>query len=251
MRLELAHRAGALYDAALALVYPQPCAVCGRGVEARRDGAACAGCWARARLLGSDDLVCWKCGAPAPRAVVLAEDRESVRCRRCDRETFDAARACGAYEGALRASVLQLKREPHVPERLALLLAGALLRVPLDRSTVVVPVPLHALRLRERGFNQAAALGRALAVKARLPFDEWSLVRTLHTERHRAGMDAAARRESVEAAFEVRRPRLIEGESILLVDDVFTTGATASACASVLKAAGAREVFVLTAARAV
>jgi predicted amidophosphoribosyltransferase len=82
-----------------------------------------------------------------------------------------------------------------------------------------------------------------------LPFDEGSLARTVHTERHRAGMDARARRESVEAAFKVRRPRLVETERILLVDDVYTTGATVSSCALTLRAAGAQEVFVLTVAR--
>jgi ComF family protein len=164
-------------------------------------------------------------------------------------EAFTAARACGVYEGALRASVLALKREPHVATRLARLMFEAQQRTPLADATCILPVPLHPERLRERGFNQAAAVASALAVWSGLPLDEWSLVRTLHTERHRAGMDARARRESVQKAFEVRRPRLVEGERILLVDDVFTTGATVSSCASALKAAGAEEVFVLTVAR--
>ncbi|MBA2734137.1 MAG: ComF family protein, partial [Acidobacteria bacterium] len=84
-----------------------------------------------------------------------------------------------------------------------------------------------------------------------LPFDEWSLIRTAHTERHRSGMDARARRESVDGAFEVRRPRLVDGERILLIDDVYTTGATVSSCAGALRTAGAQEVFVLTVARPV
>ncbi|HWS56694.1 MAG TPA: phosphoribosyltransferase family protein, partial [Pyrinomonadaceae bacterium] len=123
-------------------------------------------------------------------------------------------------------------------------------RAPLDAATVVVPVPLHPERERGRGFNQAALLARALARRAGLPLDEWSLTRVAHTERHRAGMDRRARRETVEGAFRVVRPRLVAGRSVLLVDDVFTTGATASACAAALKAAGAAEVFVLTVARA-
>ncbi|HVG28613.1 MAG TPA: phosphoribosyltransferase family protein, partial [Pyrinomonadaceae bacterium] len=114
----------------------------------------------------------------------------------------------------------------------------------------VVPVPRPPARERERGFNQAARLARAVAARARLPLDEWSVRRTRHAERHRAGMDARARRETVADAFEVVRPRLVGGESVLLVDDVFTTGATVSACAHALMAAGAREVFVLTVARA-
>ena len=112
-----------------------------------------------------------------------------------------------------------------------------------------MPVPLHPERERERGFNQAAVLARALAQSTQLRCDEWSLARAVHTYRHRTGMDARSRRESVTGAFEVRRPRLIENESVLLVDDVFTTGATASACAEALKNAGAKEVFVLTVAR--
>ena len=100
-----------------------------------------------------------------------------------------------------------------------------------------------------RGFNQAALMAHELSRLTQLPVDDRSLVRTAHTERHRAGMDAQARRESVETAFAVRHHRLIQGERILLVDDVFTTGATASACAGSLMAAGAKEVLVLTIAR--
>ncbi len=243
-------KTSALYDATLALVFPQACAICGASVEARACGVACAACWEKTRIFSEEDLVCWKCGLLAP-GRVPEEKRREVRCRRCDAEHFTAARACGAYEGALRASVLALKREPHVATRLAEILLEAKEREPLRSATRIVPVPLHPERLRERGFNQAAMIGGALARLTGLPFDEWSLIRTAHTAKHRAGMDALARRESVEDAFKVRRPRLVENESILLVDDVYTTGATVSSCASALKAAGAQEVFVLTIARPV
>lgn len=237
-----------LYDAALALVYPQACAVCGASVEARADGVACASCWRETRIFNEQDTLCWKCGAPS-HAIVSVEKQMDVRCRRCDQEPFDAARACGLYEGALRASILALKRETYVASRLAHLLYQTQQRPPLRIATRIVPVPLHPERQRERGFNQAATLGQALAHLSGLPLDEWSLVRTLHTERHRSGMDAQARRESVSEAFQVERPRLIERERILLIDDVLTTGATVSACATALKAAGAEQVFVLTVAR--
>jgi ComF family protein len=116
-------------------------------------------------------------------------------------------------------------------------------------ATRIVPIPLHNKRERERGFNQAAVLGRTLATLSGLPIDEQSLVRVTGMEHHSAGMDSRGRRESVKDAFEVRPQRLIEGERVLLIDDVFTTGATASACAKALRAAGAQEVFVLTVAR--
>ena len=200
-----------LCDAALSLVYPQACAACGVGsVEARADAPACAACWAGTRVFTGRETLCWKCGAPAPGEVPESE-RAGVRCRRCEAEGFTAARACGLYEGALRAAVLELKREPFVSARLARLLAEA---------------------------------------RERKPLDEWSLVRVAGSVRHRAGMDARGRRETVEEAFAVARPRLVRGERVLLIDDVFTTGATASACAAALRAAGAREVYVLTLARA-
>ena len=246
--MSLVSKTSSLYDATLALVFPQACGVCGASVDKRADGISCELCWLTTRLFSGEDLICWKCGQLAPGKVPEGSRRE-VRCRRCDEEHFSAARACGAYEGALRATILALKREPYVAMRLVQLLFAVQQREPLRTATRIVPVPLHSERIRERGFNQAAVIARAVAQLAQLPVDEWSLVRTAHTARHRAGMDARARRESVDAAFQVRRPRLVKGERILLVDDVYTTGATVSACSRALTAAGAEEVFVLTIAR--
>jgi ComF family protein len=110
-------------------------------------------------------------------------------------------------------------------------------------------VPLHPKRQRSRGFNQAAIIAEVLSNRLGLPLDEVSLVRLTSTEKYRAGLDAKGRRDTVAGAFEVRHPRLIANETILLVDDVFTTGATVSACAAALLAAGAQHVFVLTISR--
>jgi ComF family protein len=123
-------------------------------------------------------------------------------------------------------------------------------RSPLSNATLIVPIPLHRERERERGFNQALLLARELARLTGVPLDEHCVVRLVHTERHRAGMDAKARRQSVARAFAVRHPKLVAGQRVLLVDDVFTTGATVSACASALMNAGVEDVVVLTLARA-
>ena len=240
--------ASSLYDAALALVYPQACAVCGGSVESRHDGVACAACWQATRLFSDEDTLCWKCGAFS-RASVSEDRRKSIRCGQCDEDSFTSARACGFYEGALRASVLELKREPHVAARLAHLMLAALQREPINSANLIIGVPLHPGRERERGFNQAAVLARELARLSHLPLDEHSVVRRVQTGRHRAGMDSRARRESVADAFAVRHAEAIAAKRVLLIDDVFTTGATVSACAAVLKDAGAQEVFVLTVAR--
>lgn len=237
------------FDAALALVYPQPCAVCGRSVESRHDGVACARCWNEAPLFRGDETICWKCGALSL-AKVSFDRRETVSCGRCETDAFTAARACGLYEGALRASILELKRQPHVARRVAHLMYDVLQREPLNQADVIIPVPLHHDRERERGFNQACILARELSRLSRLPVDEYSVVRRVHTERHRAGMDAKARRQSVANAFTVRHPKSIVGKRVLLIDDVFTTGATVSACAEMLKGAEGAEVFILTVARA-
>lgn len=244
----LQHAANLCYDSLLALVYPQSCAVCGGSVESRAFGAACANCWQQTHLFSGAETVCWKCGLPSL-GTAPDENREEVRCHRCDEDAFTAARFCGDYEGALRASVLLLKREPHLCSKLREQLVNVQQQYPLSAATRIVPVPLHPEREKTRGFNQAAVISRELSLATSIPLDEVSLVRTSHTVRHRAGMDAKGRRETVANAFQVTYPALIAGERILLVDDVFTTGATVSSCARTLLDAGAAEVFVLTIAR--
>jgi competence protein ComFC len=246
--LSLTDTTNLLYDAALALLYPQACAVCGQSVESRFDGVVCSRCWRDAQVFTNDDALCWKCGTLSF-ATVEPENREHVRCHRCDEAHFTAARACGTYAGALRASIIALKREPQVSRHLVLLMYEACRRAPLDQATCLVAVPLHPEREKQRGFNQAALLAQALSEPARLPVVENALARTEHTALHRAGMDAQSRRESVADAFVVIHPRAIAGEHVLLVDDVYTTGATASACSRVLLEAGAEQVSVLTIAR--
>jgi len=239
--------ASMIYDAALAVVYPQSCVICGASVESRRWGTACERCWEGTRTFLPTESLCWKCGVPSPGAI--QQNPEQVTCRRCVLEPFSVARACGVYEGALRATILGLKREPYLPPYLIELLFETQMCSPLQRATLIIPVPLHAERERVRGFNQALVIARELSCLTGIPLAERALVRNISTNRHRAGMDDKARRQTVANAFQVEYPAIISGECILLVDDVFTTGATAAACAVVLLAAGAKEVLVLTIAR--
>ncbi|HKR12204.1 MAG TPA: ComF family protein [Pyrinomonadaceae bacterium] len=200
-----------LTDSLLSILYPQSCRICGASVERRRYGVACESCWKKTQICENQGAVGW-------------------------------------YEGALRESVLLLKRQPYLAPHLKDLLveAGKL----LDPVTRIVPVPLHDDRLRTRGFNQAAIIARELSRALRVPLDETSLIRVSSAEKYRTGLDAKGRRETVEKAFVVRRKRLIAGEEILLIDDVFTTGATVSACADALISAGAKSVLIMTLARA-
>ena len=231
-----------ILDSLLTLTYPQVCAICASSVEQRKFGVACETCWGATRIFAEDETICWKCGALAITDV--------KRCGRCDAHAFTAARAVGLYEGALRESVLLLKRQPYLSQHVEAVLASAARRAPVNASARIVPVPLHPERLKSRSFNQASIMAQSLSKSLRLPVDEVSLVRVSGSEKYRAGLDAKGRQDTVAGAFEVRHPRLVEGEDILLIDDVFTTGATVSACAQTLFAAGAGTVFVLTLARA-
>lgn len=237
------------YDALLTVAYPQVCAICFGSVEQRKFGVACESCWSKTRVFTGGEAICWKCGVLA-QGDVPTELLFGVRCRLCDSRSFTAARAIGLYEGALRESVLLLKHQPHLSPLVEELLHATAQRSPINTATRIVPVPLHDNRRRDRGFNQASIIAQTLSRSLKLPLDEVSLVRVSSTEKYRAGLDGKGRQDTVAGAFEVRYPRLIENEEILLVDDVFTTGATVSVCAEALFQAGARSVFVLTLARA-
>jgi ComF family protein len=237
-------------DGFLGLAYPEHCRVCGDPVESWDDGVVCARCWcdpdATKILNGS---VCDKCGVLVSRST--NPGARARFCGMCSSLPFAAARACGAYSGGLEASILFLKVTPHICPRLRQIICNTFAehRAQLE-SDVVAPIPLHRLRERQRGFNQAAIIARMICREFDLPFDDRALIRVKDTERHRAGLDAIDRAQSVERAFKVKAPHLLEGVSVMLVDDVYTTGSTVSAAAHSLIEAGAQRVNVLAIARA-
>jgi len=171
-------------------------------------------------------------------------------CRQCDSHHYDSASSIGPYDGALKAEVIALKTVPKIASRTRELLFSSYANAGFEISSLIIPVPLSRQRQLERGFNQAEIVANELSNKFHHEVDAGSLVRTNHSPIHRMGMDRKARDLSVKNAFTVARPKLIEGRSILLVDDVYTTGATLSYCAKALKKSGALRVDVLTLARA-
>ena len=234
-----------LPDSFLSVLYPEECRVCGGEVDSLFNGVACSNCWNATKIFTGTETLCNKCGA----FLFGASSADPALCGKCDEHSYDRAVAAGIYEKALAASILRLKRTPYTANRLKKLLAAALERTNVESDTIVIPVPLSSRRQRERGFNQAALIGRFVARHRSLRRDETSLVRRIHTPMHRVGMDKKARALTVRNAFEVVRPMLIDGKTILLVDDIFTSGETASNCARVLKESGAAIVNVLTIAR--
>lgn len=186
---------------------------------------------------------CHKCGAwfgdeagPVP-----------VFCHKCDGHHYDRAFAIGVYEKGLAAAIVELKKTPSLPARLRRLVRSLF----LPEADLIIPAPLSKERRLERGFNQAELIAKEVGRAFGMDVDAHSLERHLPTHVHRVGMDDKARELSVRNVFSVKRPKLVAGKRVLLVDDVFTSGATASGCAKVLKKAGATEVNVFTLARAV
>jgi ComF family protein len=171
-------------------------------------------------------------------------------CNRCDDFEFTNARACGLYSGALRASVLFLKTEPHLCGRVRNLIRKSYRDNPvLHSANLIVPIPLHPSRQKERGYNQALIVATELRRESRLPIDIWNLQRLKATDRHRAGLDSHDRSKDMKKAFKIDNPSGVANKTVLLVDDVFTTGATLTKCARIVKAAGAVDVKVFTIAR--
>jgi ComF family protein len=157
----------------------------------------------------------------------------------------------GAYDGLLREVIMRLKHGSGeiLAERLGELWAGcAAATLHALNANIVVPIPLHWRRRWERGYNQSAALAYALAEHVGLPCRP-TLLRRIRNTPKQTQQTAAGRHENVRAAFQARKRRDLEGQCVLLVDDVLSTGSTASEAARALRHAGAARVFVAVLAR--
>jgi ComF family protein len=234
-----------LSDSVLSVLYPEECRVCGGEVESLSNGLACSNCWDSTKIFTDGETLCKKCGA-----FLFGAGAKQTKCGKCEEQSFDVAVAVGLYEKALAASVLSLKRTPRLSVRAKSLLAHAVERISGRNADLILPIPLSPRRLHERGFNQAAIIGKVISSRLGIVIDEATLIRKVDTPMHRAGMDRKARGITVKNAFAVSRPKLIQGKNILLVDDVLTSGETVSSCAKVLKKNGAARVDVITLARA-
>lgn len=225
------------------LLFPPKCAICGTGTE--RDGF-CDQCLAQVSFISSP--MCPQCGLPYP-----VEEGVDHLCSECIKggQHFSIARSVGIYKD----NILELVHRFKYGGKLS---AGRLLgSLMADRAAdyfaisgydVIIPVPLHRQRLRQRGFNQSLLLAREIAGKFDMPVDFESLKRTRDTG-PQASLGGSERRGNVRNAFEALDP--VRGKKVLLIDDVLTTGSTVRECARALIDKGAMDVAVYTAARAV
>ncbi|SES35144.1 comF family protein [Rhizobium sp. NFR03] len=228
------------------LLYPPVCRGCGRFVQ--RHAAVCPACWASLRLI--ERPFCEVLGVPFSHDLgrgILSADAIA------NPPPFTRLRSVAIHTGIARDLVHALKYTDRTD--LAPMMAAWMLRAGegvVQAADAIVPVPLHKYRLWSRRFNQSAELARALAHLSGRPMLATALVRRRRTMRQ-VGLGATQRQDNVRGAFLVTEAgqSLVFGRHIVLVDDVYTTGATVAAATRALKRAGASEVTVLTFARAV
>jgi competence protein ComFC len=221
------------YLAALAdMFYPERCVGC----ERRSSDVLCRACFEALPRVGGP--VCGRCGLPTAFATFVCE-----ACKNVD-FGFESARAPLRYEGVGKEIVHALKYRGY--RKVVGKLASPLMLQVLDdeRFDAVVPVPLHRSRLRKRGFNQAELLARGVAEKINATVSD--TLEVVRSTRDQVELSAAQRRANVAGAYTAGGP--VRGK-VLLIDDVFTTGATMSACATTLVRAGAGEVHALSLCR--
>ena len=233
-------------DAALGFVYPDVCQLCGERRATRAEGYVCADCWRHVRFIKPP--FCGVCGLPVEGELTTVF--ECSNCREMELH-FGWARSSVAARGPVLEAIHRYKyrREMWFENFLAdLLLREALPALRSERWDLIVPVPLHSLKEREREFNQAERLGRRLSDALGVPMTR-RLLRRVEPTRSQTKLSRTERAQNVRRAFAMRAEVPLQGRRCLVVDDVFTTGATTSACARVLREAGAEFVAVWTLAR--
>lgn len=234
----------------LDVLFPPGCLKC--GVELEADGALCSACWSRIKFIAPPYCAC--CGLPFDFDVGAA-----ALCGPCvqDRPIFDRARAVFVYDDVSRDLILSFKHADRTQAApgYGKWLARAAAEL-LGDADLLIPVPLHPRRLFARRYNQSALLVHALAKETakgnKCDAAPDALVRVKKTQPH-VDMGRSERQRNVAGAFKVH-PKwadALAGAKVILIDDVFTTGATVTSCAGVLRAAGAARIDVLTLSRVV
>lgn len=235
------------WRALLDFFFPPKCPLCGQVLETQLDGRPCPLCLSQIHFLSSPR--CPRCGV----GFEASAERDHL-CSECltQERYFTKARAIFRYQGPIVEAISRFKYGGVT--QLARPLGSFLAEYqdpefPFADLNLILPVPLHPERLRERGFNQSLLLARSVSRKHSIPLDFTALQRPQFTQ-PQTQLSGSERLKNVRGAFFVRKPEVVDEKQILLIDDVFTTGATVQECAKVLLGAGAKRVDVLTLARA-
>jgi len=239
----------AALDGLASVLFPAPCRICGHALTNASRIPICEHC-----LGGFERIVdpmCACCGRPFVSSAVAQSPKPLCRLCRVDFYAFHRVRSFAIYDDSLSEAIVLLKYEQvtRLGGWFANRLADIALAAPGDwRADVVVPVPLHADRQRERGYNQAELIARPLAKRLGVDFESILLTRTTPRPPQLV-LSRTEHWKSVRGAYAMREGRKVDNLRVLLVDDVLTTGATLDACARALKKAGASVILGLTVAR--
>jgi competence protein ComFC len=233
-------------NAGLAFLYPEACQLCGENRAKRTDGLVCSRCWQNVRFIRPP--FCERCGLPYQGDITTPF--ECSNCRDLELH-FTSARSAVVAGGIVRDVIHRYKYQREVwfePFLADLLMREALSPLREERWDCIVPVPLYPVKQREREFNQAARLAGHLSRAAKIPLNEKWLRRVIPTNTQ-TRLTREQRAANMRGAFLWNGAGNLHGERVVVVDDVFTTGATTDACARALLDAGASEVCVWTVAR--
>lgn len=253
MRLSIPPISADRFERLFDWLYPPRCRACGEGIPGREREVFCAPCRAQLRVISHP--LCAVCGRPFPDSA--GDDRTCGVCL-ARPPHFSWARSWVRYpreeaaEDPLRRVVQKFKygRKVSLGKPLGRLLAlGCREFLSSCEADLIMPVPLHPQRLRWRGFNQSLLLARQVGRAYGVPVDPFSLQRSRPTP-PQTQLSEEERRKNMRGAFAVRAGETLAGRAILLIDDVYTSGATVNECSRTLKKNGAKKVFVLTLARA-
>ncbi|MEW6027532.1 MAG: ComF family protein [Planctomycetota bacterium] len=232
----------------LDLIYPRYCLICSASLNNTDRKALCTDCTTKITFI-NQDTSCPRCGIDLGPYV-----QSDTLCLECHAHPprFTRAVAVAGYDGIIRDAIHKLKygcERVLVNELSGLLIARWQgVRHLMPEMDWIMPAPLYKKKLKERGFNQSQLLAERLSEATGIPLELNNLVKTRPTS-DQAGLDSVNRKKNLIDAFEVTNPEFIDGKNILLIDDVLTTGTTASEITRTLKKAGAKAVYVLVLAR--
>jgi competence protein ComFC len=233
-------------NTSLGFFYPEICRLCETERAVAKSGFVCSKCWQQVRFIRPP--FCERCGLPFKGD--LTTTFECTNCREMELH-FTFARSAVVAKTVVLETIHRFKYQNALwfENFLAdLFLRAAVPALRGQKWDFIVPVPLHSVKQREREFNQAERLAAHLSAAIKIPLNI-QLLRRVAPTMTQTLLTREQRAENMRGAFAIRRSMKLAGEKIILVDDVFTTGATTSACARALRAAGAGEVCVWTAAR--
>jgi len=237
---------GFIFKTIIDFIFPPTCAICGKCFSAEKEVVICPNCISQIKYIESPQ--CSQCGKP-----FYSEVAADHHCGECltTRRYFNRARAMGCYDGTLRKAIhlFKYKLKNNLAFSLASLMADRMQSFFVGVAYhLIIPVPLHPGRLRERGFNQSLSLARLLSTHYEIPLNRYSLTRGKITK-PQVGLSERNRKDNMRGAFLLSERSKVVDKNILLVDDVYTSGNTVDECSKVLIKAGARKVDVLTLAR--